>query len=374
MGVSTILEWSQFMNRRIIGIFIPKHHYESMKNKSSLLPSYAQFECAAECYQLSVCYLCSECMFSSNVITVLLKDMESKKFIEKMITIPRVIYNRAHLNSKMVRQKLLQCIQSGAKVFNYIPIMNSKFYVHQLLEKEAHLTRYLPTTLKGSSKSLEYALQNMENFFLKPCYSSIGKGIMNIKKEIDGDWYLYKKHIEKKSWEKRLFTTAEINMVKRLFKKNSFVIQERIPLASFQNRPYDLRVVVQKDDIGNWIISGMVAKLAPEGQVITNVGRGGEIGLLQDYFTHNEISIQDIQKKINTLGIEIAKALEKEWPNIADLGLDIGITDNGIPYFIECNLRSQYGALRKYKEYLPLWEKIHDTPIAYANYLLNQTQ
>ncbi len=372
MGVSTNLEWSKFMYRRMIGIFIPKHHYESMKNEYSLHPSYAQYESTAEFYQLSVCFLCSDCRLYSNDIHALLRDTESNKFKEKSIPIPKVVYNRAHLNNKKVRQTLFHFIQSGSKVFNYISIMNSKYFVHQLLEKEEHLIRYLPTTLKGNGKNLEKALQHMENFFVKPCYSSIGKGIMNIQKEVDGDWYLYKKHTTKKSWEKSLFNSVEINRVKRLFKQHPFIIQERIPLATFQNRPFDLRVVVQKDGIGKWVISGIVAKLAPEGHVITNVARGGEIGLLQDYFTHREISIQDIQKNINTLGVDIAKALEKNWPHIADLGLDVGITENGTPYFIECNLRGQYGAFRKKRDYLPFWEKIHDTPIEYANYLMNQ--
>ncbi|WP_026559220.1 YheC/YheD family protein [Bacillus sp. J37] len=362
------------MYRRMIGIFIPKHHYEAMKSEYSLHPAYAQYESTAEFYQLSVCFLCSDCTLSSNNIHVLLRDTENDKFKETMIPIPKVVYNRAHLNNKKVRQTLFYFIQSGSKVFNYIPIMNSKYFVHQLLEKEEHLIRYLPTTLKGTGKNLEYVLQHMENFFVKPCYSSIGKGIMNIQKEVDGHWYLYKKHTTKKSWEKSLFNSVEINRIKRLFKQHPFIIQERIPLATFQNRPFDLRVVVQKDGTGKWIISGIVAKLAPEGHVITNVARGGKIGLLQDYFTHDGISIQDIQKNINTLGVDIAKALEKNWPHIADLGLDIGITESGTLYFIECNLRGQYGAFRKIKDYLPFWEKTHDIPIEYANYLMNQIE
>ncbi|HZH58857.1 MAG TPA: YheC/YheD family protein [Metabacillus sp.] len=360
------------MCRRIIGIFVPKHHYQSMKNNNSLLSSYAQFEFAAEIYQLSVCFLCTECGFHSNNINVLMRDTGNKKFVERTINLPKIIYNRAHLNNKKVRKTLFHFIQSGSKVFNFIPIMNCKYYVNKLLEQEEHLTEYLPTTLKGSIKNLNDALQHMESFFIKPCYSSIGKGIMYVEKEKNDNWYLYEKHTAKKSWERSLFHSLEIKKVKSLFKHRSFIIQERIPLATFQNRPFDLRVIVQKDGTGDWSISGIVAKLAPEGHLITNVGRGGEIGELQDYYNNYDNSISDITENINTLAIDIAKALEKKWPHISDLGLDIGITKKGTPYFIECNLRGQYGALQKHINFQPLWKKVHETPITYANYLFDQ--
>jgi len=370
MGVSTNLKWSNFMNKKIIGIFIPKHHYQSMKNGDSLFPSYAQFEYAAENYQRSVCFLTTECHYSSNKTNVLMRENASDRFVEMTINIPKVIYNRGNLNNKKVRQTLHQLMQSGSKVFNYIPIKNSKYYVNKLLEQEAHLIEHLPATLKGSAKNLEFALHHMESFFIKPCYSSIGKGIMHVEKERNGNLYIYERHGTKKSWKKRRYTSLENKLLKKLFKQRSYIIQERIPLATFQDRPFDLRVIVQKDGTGHWKISGMVAKLAPIGQYITNIGRGGEMGELQNYFIHHEISISEITKKINTLAIDIAITLEKTWPYISDLGFDIGITNKGTPFFIECNLRGQYGVLRKNDKFLTLWKKIHEAPISYANYLL----
>lgn len=361
------------MFNRIIGIFIPKHHYQLIKYHDSLLPSYAQYEVSGKFYQLSICFLCTECSFLSNGINGLMRKSAEEKFREMTINIPKIIYNRADLNNIKVRKSLFHFIQSGSKVFNYIPIKNSKFDVNKILVQEKHLIEYIPKTLYGSNKNLKYALQHMENFFIKPCYSSIGKGIMYVEKEEgDGNWYLYERNATKKNWEKRLFNTIENKRINMLFKQRSFIIQERIQLATFQNRPFDLRVIVQKDGTDHWIITGMIAKLAPEGQLLTNVGRGGQIGDLHDYFNHYNISISETTKKINALSLDIAKALEKTWPHISDLGLDIGITNKGAPYFIECNLRGQYAALRKEKRFMSLWEKTHDTPIAYADYLFDQ--
>lgn len=359
------------MNSKVVGIFISKNHYELIK-KNNLLPSYSEFESAAETFQISICFLSIECFYDINKTKGLIRSNRCSIYEEVSIQVPKIIYNRASLNNKKVRQALKQCIDSGSIVFNYIPIKNSKYFVNNVLKKEKQIINHLPLTMKGSKENLEKALLTNSFLFIKPCYSSIGKGIMYLEKQENGNWYLYEKLSKNKSWEKRIYTSLEKARLEQLFKHRSFIIQERIPLATYENRPYDLRVVVQKNGKGEWDITGIVVKVAPNNQLITNVGRGGEIGELQNFFTNNNISVLEVTKKINTLAINVAKALEKTWPYISDLGLDIGICNNGHPYFIECNLRGQYSSLRRDKNFLFLWKKTHQTPIAYANYLLER--
>ena len=77
---------------------------------------------------------------------------------------------------------------------------------------------------------------------------------------------------------------------------------------------------------------------------------------------------QKVYKEIEQLSISVVQQLESEIPNLADLGLDIGITNEGIPMFIECNGRDLRITFRDAKM-LEEWKMTHATPIKYANYL-----
>jgi glutathione synthase/RimK-type ligase-like ATP-grasp enzyme len=357
------------MKNRIVGIFIPLEHYESIK-KGIVSASYQQFELAADTYGLIICFLTTNSLKDSNEVHILIKDKASNAYTERTAFIPKVIYNRVSLRNKKIRKILNYFIQTGSNVFNVTPIRNSKYFVNKLLEKEPHIVDHLPKTVVGSKNNLQMLMKQYDSLFIKPCYSSVGKGIMYLEKHNDLEWFFYERSPFKNSWEKSIFTNQEKTKLGHLFQHRSFIIQEKIPLATYKNRPFDVRVIVQKNTTGNWHITGMVAKLAPKDQLITNVGRGGEIGDLQQYLFGENPSYLEVEEKINTLAIDVALALEKNWPHIADLGLDIGVNEKGKPFFIECNLRGRYGSFKKQKDLNPLWKNIHHTPISYAEYLL----
>jgi hypothetical protein len=65
----------------------------------------------------------------------------------------------------------------------------------------------------------------------------------------------------------------------------------------------------------------------------------------------------------------IAKELEEHFPNLADMGLDIGITSDGFPMFIECNARDLRTGFRN-ADMHSAWKESYKTPIAYGKYLL----
>ena len=59
------------------------------------------------------------------------------------------------------------------------------------------------------------------------------------------------------------------------------------------------------------------------------------------------ISIPELEARISSVGLRIARTLASSLPHLADLGLDLGIARNGQIYFIECNGRDQRYGFRK---------------------------
>jgi glutathione synthase/RimK-type ligase-like ATP-grasp enzyme len=342
--------------------------------KGKIYHSHEIYEEAAKHYGLTICYFTLSHIKNQTSIMALKKNNKSKGFMEEMVKIPKVVCNRVSLKKKRTREKLEYLLESGSQVFNAIPFQNGKDKINRLLEKELDLIDYLPKTLTGTIQNLEMMMDHYDSLFIKPVFSSLGKGIMYLEKQAEGSWILYERKKAKQKWKETHFTNKLPKKLKDSFRKRSFIIQEKIPLATYKKRPFDLRVIVQKNSNGDWDITGIIGKLAPQDEFITNVDQGGVIGTLKDYTSNLEASYSDILKNISILSLKIAEVLESHYQHIGDLGLDIGLTTTGKPYFIECNLRGQYAGLREYKKMKSLWKEIHFTLIGYSSYLLNKNK
>ena len=81
-------------------------------------------------------------------------------------------------------------------------------------------------------------------------------------------------------------------------------------------------------------------KGSKKGRFLTNVAKGGTcfpLDVVMKDLTH--LDFKKVTKEIELFSIKVAKQLEKEISGVADIGLDIGITNEGYPMFIECNGR-----------------------------------
>jgi hypothetical protein len=186
--------------------------------------------------------------------------------------------------------------------------------------------------------------------------------------------------IEKKDneiWEVRYnqkreaFTNEWPEIIRKKVLNKNYIIQERIPLAEYQGSPFDLRVSVQKNGFGEWQVTGVVGKVAKMGNYVTNVAKGGTCKTL-DELLKNFADLDDnkVYQSIEDFSIKAVTELNKYFPNLADVGLDIGLTTEGIPMFIECNARDLRITFKKAQMH-EVWKATYTTPISYARYLFD---
>ncbi|MBO8171314.1 MAG: YheC/YheD family protein [Bacillaceae bacterium] len=284
--------------------------------------------------------------------------------------LPKVIHNRLLTgNAKINRRVEELCRDPEVKVFN--PLINrNKLYLHHYLQEDDKIEPHLPETYPFSKENFDQLLKKNDAFFLKPATGSIGRGIIMLKKMTD-DAYRFI------SFNRRHGIMQKENMFERLerfTRKRPYLIQKAIPLARYRNRPFDLRVTVQKAGENAWTISGMVGKVAPRGTVLTNLGRGGKAVpvdrvLSAAFPDKSEEDLDAIKVSITHLSLSICKHLENKWPNLADVGLDIGLDTEGKPWFIEANVRDQrYSFLSAGEK--KLFKKTYRHPVQYAYHLL----
>lgn len=136
----------------------------------------------------------------------------------------------------------------------------SKWTKYKLLRKSSKLSVNLPETAWLRESSFWRMIKKYGEIIIKPTGSYGGNGVIRIKK-MDSSTYVVQDGATKKSF-------TQYNQLNAYIKKkalNNNIIQRRIPLATVNDRPFDLRVMVQRRLDSPWEVTGKLAKVAGKG-------------------------------------------------------------------------------------------------------------
>lgn len=294
------------------------------------------------------------------------------EYVEQRLPLPSVIHNRA-LYPRLAAQNKLQSLNArGIAIFN----ANNRYgkdFVHRLLWSTPHLKAYLPAAMPLTSGSLRRMMSRHPDLILKPIRGSVGHGVMRLRHAPAFGWELtYASPLGK--WNTVRLNRGELpSWMRRMFRRTPYLVQERIPLAEYEGRPIDLRITVQRGGGGEWGVTGRFAKIAAAGSFVCNIAKGGEAWPAEELLSKAlpERVVPSALAHVENLALAISRYLGARLPHLADLGLDIGLTASGRPYFIECNGRDQRYGFRKAG--LPeVWKDTYRQPMAYAGFLLGR--
>lgn len=119
------------------------------------------------------------------------------------------------------------------------------------------------------------------------------------------------------------------------------ILQQSLDLISYNGKKIDFRIVMVKNQSGNWEDMCMVAKYGQQGSIVTNMFAGGtaEVGeiTLKKIFDISEKEVFRFRKEISRTVHEAALCIEKYGVHCGNLGIDIGIDTSRKVWIIEIN-------------------------------------
>lgn len=210
----------------------------------------------------------------------------------------------------------------------------SKILKTKIMVAHPKLAEHIPLTRRLSRQLLYVMLNRYGMVYVKPDAGSQGKGVIRVEKTKQG--YRYQHGIKILAFSD--FESMFISL-RKYFLHKPYLVQEGIRMLRYQGRPYDFRVMIQRNPNRQWECTGTVGRLAHPSKAVTNGSQGGTIYdpsvLLAPYAIKRKII--SLRRNMNKLAHWTAARLSRTFPQLNELGLDIGLDRKLKPWILEVN-------------------------------------
>lgn len=303
------------------------------------------------------------------------------RWTARTFPLPDAVYNRVPTRiaeNRLSVQRTLRMFRRrlgdrfGDKVFN--PHYLNKSMLNRALGRHEEMAQHIPATAPlRDAAGLHRFFSRHGRVYLKAAGGSLGNHIMELSASSGGRLRLRYNYGHNRT------RTAYFNswagaweMVARLARGRVFLMQQAIPLARADGRPFDLRLLVQKMPDGRWQFTGGAARVAGRGQITTHVPRGGR-RMAMDTALEKAFGqrADELTVEVARLAERAAHALEHALQRkFVELSLDVGVDHRGHSWIFELNAkplhfderdiqRRRVANLIAYVESMAAPEKVH---------------
>lgn len=291
---------------------------------------------------------------------------------EESLPIPAVIYDRCfgknnRLYSKILRKKCA-IHNPTIKVLNPVTKLG-KLQVYTLCSQIPRFQEYLPRWDILRPDNIDNLLEQFPIAYIKPDKLSKGKGVTKVSQTSSG--FLMEQNRNNKNYN--YFCSSPDQVLQELepyISDHGFmVIQEAISLMNFQGRPFDFRLLLQKDKSGCWKKTGIAGRISGEGSVISSPRSGGSVLTYDEVMKSlSKIERSNIAASMLNLALDLAGIIDNLISPFVELGFDLGVDNKGQVKLIEVNgipLKVSIERLKNRK----ITRSAHENPIGYAIYM-----
>lgn len=301
-------------------------------------------------------------------------DAKEKCWKASRFPLPDLIYDRSfYRRSEHVfeKRKFNQFLRLFTNTQYLGHCIQNKWDVYRLLKSNRQLEPYLPYTEPlHSFKQLTQMLSRKKEIIIKPVASSQGKGILHLSQtgrnvEVRG------RDGHNRIIHARFQSRFQLyQWLKQEIGRKKYCLQSALSLTTSNKEPFDLRVLIQKNQFGRWKITGSSIRLGRKNGVTSNLHGGGK-ALETSPFLLAEFGAESrrIWREVESICRHIPKTLEARYGRLVELGIDLGIDRQGKLWILEVNAKPGRSAFRHHQQTL---ETVTLQPVLYAKYLLKR--
>jgi glutathione synthase/RimK-type ligase-like ATP-grasp enzyme len=299
---------------------------------------------------------------------------DKNAWVEATFPIPPFIYDRCFYTTKESYSKnspIVEWLKKSPNT-NFLGYgLPSKWSIYQSLKSVLDIAPFLPITEQASSEEvINNFLQDYKTIILKPDHGSQGKGIFKVTKKRSR--FEISTQNKENTITKEFETTEDFQkFLNSLIIKRDYLVQPFYSLSDRSDRPFDIRILMQKNKFGEWSETGRGVRTGSQSHFVSNLFSGATISNFDDYLqTYSYRNKQIILSEIDQISKTLPKVLEDNFSRLFELGIDIGIDKYLKIYILDCNSKpGRKVALETNRE---KEMEIIEAPLAYCSYLANK--
>lgn len=228
-------------------------------------------------------------------------------------------------------------------------LSTSKWTKYKLLRNSEELRANLPETAWLKESTFWRMLNKYDQVIIKPTGSYGGHGVIRIKK-LEASEY----ELQDGAKKKRFTDQAQVNAFLKKKTGKNYIVQQRIPLATVNGRPFDLRVMVQRRPNSKWQVTGKLAKVAGRGFIVTNIRMSsGKVVSVEHALKHSQLKIMrssDLLTQLDKVALKSAAKLGPSYRWVKTMGIDMAFDKSGHVWIIEVNYAPMLELFLKLKD------------------------
>ncbi|UFJ59728.1 YheC/YheD family protein [Brevibacillus sedimenti] len=286
--------------------------------------------------------------------------------------LPDVIYDRCFVGPSYRHYKpFVKKLQNDPQITFLGHGLSGKWQVHQMLSKSPELAAWIPPTEILTIAALREMLVTYGAAVIKPSAGTHGAGVVRIVPTLNG-FEIVGRDRKNEPFSRTIRTAQGLkSFIASFTAGRTFLVQPYLSLHAPDGTPFDVRVLVQKNGLGTWEITGKAVRLGDKRSITSNLHGGGKAVPLGPFLAqHYQPEVQTrIEQEIDRLATELPPYLEKVHGRLVELGIDVGIDTAGNVWIIEVNSRPGRTVFRLIDDPKARLRSIAH-PVRYARYLM----
>lgn len=257
---------------------------------------------------------------------------------------PDVLYNRCLFSSPQDKRAAATALAALSHSMPWSRGLPDKWRVYEILRQSRKAAAMLPETrlYKGTRELATMLAEREHGVFLKPKAGSHGKRTLHAVRlpHNGGVGIRVRGRDGANTFFQHVFGTLGegLGWVHDFIGSRRYIIQPYLHLTSSNGQPFDVRVLMQKNGRGAWMLTGMAVRLGNRGSLTSNLHGGGTAVsplpfLTEEYGNYGNELLQELAAAAALL----PPLLEEACGRLGELGLDFGLDAGGRIYLLEAN-------------------------------------
>ena len=265
---------------------------------------------------------------------------------KQQVPLPDLIYDRSFAASHadaLSNRLLLQAMHSKKPFQRLNAFLPAKWKVYRLLKHNDALLPYLPETMLLSShlQIIEQLNKKPGGLIIKPDSGMQGRGIISIQKQAVSE----RIHIRGRTRNNSPFmqnienTAALFQKLHTIIKSRRYIMQPLLSLTDHLSRPFDIRILIQKDRRGIWQLTGAAIRCGSPGGVTSNLHGGGSAYPIEQFLSsrYSKEELELLRNTLTDISVHAAETLEQRLGKFAELAFDFGLDQQQRIWLLEVN-------------------------------------